>query len=100
MALYPRIPHNAGLNKLYKKLEERSDKKVPSADLVDMAEFVLKNNFFEFYSKGKQKISGTAIGTKFAPPYACNFMNKVEIHFLETQTVKPLYGEDTLTTSF
>ena len=90
MGLYTSIPDDAGFKSLYKKLEERSAKKVPSADLVDMAEFVLKNNFFEFDSKVKQKISGTAIGTKFAPPYACIFMDKIEIDFLETQTVKPI----------
>ena len=64
MGLYRSIPHDAGLKALYKNLEERSDRKVPSADLVDMAEFVLKNNFFKFDSKVKQQISGTAIGTK------------------------------------
>ena len=90
MGLYPSIPHDAGLKVLYEQLEERSDKKVPSADLVDMTEFVLKNNFFEFDSKVKQQISGTAIGTKFKSPYACIFMDKVEIDFLEMQTVKPL----------
>ena len=63
MGLYPSIPHDAGLKVLYKKLE-RSDKKVPSGDFVDMAEFVLKRNYFEFDSKFKQQISGTAIGTK------------------------------------
>ena len=64
MGLYPGIPHDTGLRALYEKLEERSDRKVPSADLVDMAEFVLKNNFFKFDSKVKQQTSGTAIGTK------------------------------------
>ena len=54
VGLYPSIPHDAGLKALYEKLEERSDKKVPSADLVEMAEFVLKNNFFEFDSRVKQ----------------------------------------------
>ena len=63
VGLYPSIPHNAGVKALYEKLDERSNKKVPSADLVDMAEFVLKNNFFEFDSKVKQQISGTATGT-------------------------------------
>ena len=89
MGLYPSIPHDAGLKALYKKLE-RSDKKVPSADFVGMAEFVLKINYFEFDSKFKQQISGTAIGTKCAPPYASIFMDKVEIDFLEMKTVKPL----------
>ena len=54
-----------------------------------MAKFVLKNNYFEFNGKVKQQISGTAIGTKFAPPYACMFMSKVETNFLETQE---MYG--------
>ena len=84
--LYPSIPHNVAL---WEKLEERSDK-VASVDLVDMAEFVLKNNLFVFDSKVKQQISGTAIGTKFAPQYACIFMDKVDIDFLEAQAVKPL----------
>ena len=64
MGLYRSIPHDAGLKAQYKNLEERSDIKIPSADLVDMAEFVLKSNFFKFDSKVKQQISGTAIGTK------------------------------------
>ena len=58
MGLYPSIPHDAGLKALYGKLEERSDKKVPSADLVEMAEFVFKNNFFEFSSIMNEVIRG------------------------------------------
>ena len=90
MGLYPSIPHNVGLKALYEKLEERSDEKVPSTNLVDMVEFALKNNFFEFDSKVKQQTSDTTIGTKFVPPYACIFMDKVEIDFLETLAAKPL----------
>ena len=55
-----------------------------------MAKFVLKNNYFEFSGKVKQQLSGTAIGTKFAPPYACIFTDEVETSFLETQGVKSL----------
>ena len=55
-----------------------------------MAEFVLKNNFFEFDTNVYQQISGTAIGTKFAPPYACIFMDQLETKFLENQNLKPL----------
>ena len=53
VGLYPRIPHDVGFKALYEKLQERSDKKVSSADLVEIAEFVLKSNFFEFDSKIK-----------------------------------------------
>ena len=50
-----------------------------------MSDFVLKNNYFELNGQIKQQISGTAIDTKFSPPYACLFMDKIEIAFLETQ---------------
>ena len=44
VGLYPSIPHEAGLEALYEKLQERVEKKIPSSDLVNMTEFVLKNN--------------------------------------------------------
>ena len=49
-----------------------------------MAEFVLKNNYFEFNGQDEHQISGTAIGTKFAPTYECIFMVEIETKFLET----------------
>ena len=49
-----------------------------------MAEFVLSN------SDIFQQISGTAIGTKFAPPNACIYMDQVEQKFLATQINQPL----------
>ena len=55
-----------------------------------MAEFVLKNNYFEFDRSIYQQVSGTAIGTECAPPYACIFMDCLENYFLETQTLKQL----------
>ena len=67
MSLYPSIPQNADLQALYEKLVERADKKVPSTDLIEMAEFILKSNFFKFETKIIQQISATIIGTKFAP---------------------------------
>ena len=50
-----------------------------------MAEFVLKNNYLEFNGSVKQQVSGTAIGTKCAPTYACIYIDEVETEFLETQ---------------
>ena len=54
-----------------------------------MAEFVLKNNYFEFNWSFKHQISGTAIGTKFAPPYACIFMDYIEREFLKNEQIQP-----------
>ena len=90
VGLYPSIPHDAGLEALRKVLDNRENKKISTDDLTKMAEFVLKNNYFEFNGKVKKQISGTAIGTKFAPPYACIFMDQVETEFLKTQKHKLL----------
>ena len=48
VGLYPSIPHDAGLKALEKALNNRTNKKVSTEDLVKMAKFVLKNNYFEF----------------------------------------------------
>ena len=46
---------------------------------MKMAEFVLNNKIFEVNSsKAYQQKSDTAIGTKFAPPYAWIYMDEVE----------------------
>ena len=41
-----------------------------------MAEFILKNNLYEFETKIIWQISGTVISTKFVPPYACYGYNR------------------------
>ena len=79
--LYPSIPHETGLSALREALDKRTRKEVPTENLVKMVEFVLKNNFFEFDTNVYQQISGTAIETKFAPLYACIFMNQLVTRF-------------------
>ena len=70
VGLYPSIPHAEGLELLKNQYYKFLHKKVHTEDIMKMANFVFKNNFFEFNSKFFQEISGTAIGTKFAPtPY-------------------------------
>ena len=54
-----------------------------------MIDFVLVKNLFEFDSKFYRQISGTTIGTKFAPPYDCIFMDHIEMEFLKTKDIKP-----------
>ena len=88
--LYPSIPHKAGLKALKEVLDRREEKKIFSEDLVKMTEFMLKNNYFEFNGQVKHQISGTAIGTKFAPTYVCIFMDEIKTKFLQTQEFQPL----------
>ena len=85
VGLYPSIPHKEGIVAIKQKLEEQSSIKIPTNEMFNLAEFVLKNNLFGFNDKVKQQTSGTAIGIKFAPPYACIYMDKTETDFLKTQ---------------
>ena len=98
VGLYPSIPHEVGLTALREALDKRDEKTIPTEELLKMVEFVLKNNYFEFGNKIKQQISGTAIGTKFVPPYMCIFMSNLETKFLEGQQLQPLvllqYNDD------
>ena len=88
VGLYPSIPHKAGLEALRRTLKKRETFEIPTEDIVQMAEFVLKNNFFEFNGKLKRQKSGATIGTKFAPPYACIFMDEVETEFLKSKELQ------------
>ena len=47
-------------------------------------------NYIEFGNKIKQQISRTVIWTKFAPSYACIFMNDLEANFVEGQHLQYL----------
>ena len=85
VGLYPSIPHKAGLKALKNALDKRKQKHIPTEKLINMVEFVLKNNFFEFNGSVKQQVLGTAIGTKCAPICACVYMDEVETEFLKTQ---------------
>ena len=82
VGLYPSIPHEVGLKALREVLDKREQHTIPTSEPIKMADLVLKNNYFEFDGKIKQQISGTAIGTKFASPHACLFMDKIITAFL------------------
>ena len=67
VALYPSIPHEAGLKALKDALDNKENKSRSTEDLIKIALFVLQNNDFEFNGIVKQQISGSATGNKFAP---------------------------------
>ena len=56
------------LDVLRKQFSAFDNKSIPIEDRVKMAEFFLKSNYIKFSSTFKHQISGTTIGTKFAPP--------------------------------
>ena len=57
--------------------------------LVELADIVLKNNYFQFLDKIFKQKRGTAIGTKFAPPYSILFMADLEKRLLSDIDLKP-----------
>ena len=46
--LYPGIPHKACLETLKKRLDERETCEITTQDILQMTEFVLKNDIVEF----------------------------------------------------
>ena len=102
--LYLSIPHELGLKALEVALEKRASIQISTSGLVEMAKFVLQNNYLEFNGETKQHISGTAIGTTFAPPSTCIFIDQAESEFLKTQIHRYkddifftwIYGQDKL----
>ena len=95
--LYASIPQKAGLNALREALDKRENKHIPKDNLLTMAEFVLKNNYFEFNGKVKNQLLGTAIGNMSVPTYASIFVDNLESDFLKYQELPQCFGTVTLT---
>ena len=84
-----KIPHEEGLASIRKHLDNRENKEVTTDTLVELADIVLKNNYFQFLDKTFKQKRGTAIGTKFAPPYSILFMADLEKRLLSDIDLKP-----------
>ena len=52
---------------------------------------MLKNNVFTFGKKTLKQIRGTAIGTKFSPPYSILFMAELDEKILREVKLKPYF---------
>ena len=59
------------------------EKKVATEIWLELSEFVLNNRIFHFKETTLIQLRATAIGTKFAPPYAIVFMAEIEEKILE-----------------
>ena len=97
---YPDIPHHLGLQLMKQALMKQAFVNYLLKRYFNG--FVLKNNYSEFNEKVCKQISEAATGTKFAPLYACIFMDEMEISFLKTQQLQPFiclrYTDDILFT--
>ena len=89
VGLYPNIPYEKGLTSLRRFLDARTEKKVTTETLIELAEIVLKNNIFQFYEKTLKQLSGTAGGTKFALPCGILFMADLEEKIFQDIELQP-----------
>ena len=91
VALYPSIPNQEGLEAMREALDSRLNKSISTESLVKLAETVLKNNYFEHGTEHFKQKKGTAIGTKFAPPYSIIYMGRFEEQAIEGYELKPWF---------
>ena len=95
VSLYTSIPHELGLTAIDYWIDARSDlipERFSKSFILEAVKFVLENNNFLFDNKMFRQISGTAMGTKFAPPYACLTMGYLEETILFPVTLKKYFN--------
>ena len=89
VGLYRNIPHSEGLTFLRRLLEFGDNKQISRSTVIELAETVPKN-VSEFDKNTFKLVRGTAIGTKFAPPYVVFFMADLEENILNAFEEKPM----------
>ena len=78
-SLYTNIAHEAGLDALKFYLSQRDQTvKPPNQFIIDLASYVLKYNYFSFDNEFFLQVSGTSMGSIFAPNFANLFMGHFE----------------------
>ena len=81
VSLYTSIGHDLGIEALsywYDKLRDCIPKRFTKEFILKSCRFILTNNYFHFNDDYWHQLKGTAMGTKFAPPYACLTMGYLE----------------------
>ena len=78
MSLFTIIPQAEGVQASREALNMRHDQHVPTEFIVRLLEIVLSENIFEFADKLYKQDVGTSMGSRPAPPFANNFMAKID----------------------
>ena len=64
VALYPSVPREKTRIAMKENLERRRSKKIPTEDLLELGDMVLRSNEFSFEGERYRQKEGTAIGSK------------------------------------
>ena len=78
VALYPSVPRMKAREAMRENLEARRIKKIPTEDLLELGDMVLRSNEFQYEGERHIQKEGTAIGSKMGKNYACAYMGKWE----------------------
>ena len=96
VGLYPSIPHNEGLEVLRKQLKVFDNKSIPTEDLVKMAEFVLKNNYFELIHLSNIEFRERLLELNLLHRMHVSLWITFKENFSKTNKFSPGFGLDTL----
>ena len=89
VGIYRNISHIEGLEVLRKQYHKFLHKKVPTEDIIEMVEIVLKKVFLSLTSNfSKKYVEPLLVLNLLPPPYDCIFMDFIETEFLKTQSIK------------
>ena len=83
-SLYTSIPHSYGLEAISFWIEKHPDSlhsRFPKGFVLETIKIILENNNCTFNDGFYRQISGTTMGTTFAPTYATLTMEYFEVHF-------------------
>ena len=90
-SLYTSIPYNYGLEAISIWIEKNPDSwhsRFSKRFILESIKIILENNNCTFNDEFYRQISGTAMGTIFAPTYATLTMGYFEVHFYHICEVK------------
>ena len=83
VALYPSVPREKTREAMRENLDKRKLKKIPTEELLELGDMVLRSNEFTFEGERYLQKEGTAIGSKMGKNYACAFMGAWETEVQE-----------------
>ncbi|XP_071504653.1 uncharacterized protein [Diadema antillarum] len=90
-SLYTNIPHDEGILASCEALtySGHSNPPPPISHIKSLMSHVLTKNNFTFMDKHYLQVSGTAMGTRMAPSFACLLMTKLEQQMLDSAPCRP-----------
>ena len=90
-SLYANIPHIGGVDACCKFLNDHCVTDISTDVLCSLISFILTHNNFVFDDHDYLQTSGTAMGTKMALCFANTFMASIELIFIDSSPLTPLF---------